>query len=769
MGADLKKPPNPSAPKTRSEDAESEPILKMAEREDWALFRTVEGLAQKAGVPVKRLRRLVLKELADNGLDNPGAEVWVEQLGADAYVIDDNGPGLDGSPEEIASLFSIRRPMRSSKLLRLPQRGALGNGLRVVAGAVLASDGSLTVTTRGRRIKLRPQADGSTRVIRVTRAKSKTGTRVEIRFGSEIPADAGALSWAETAILFPGIYTGKSSPWWYDVPSFHELILAHGEQPLRALIATLDGCSGGKAGEILSAAGLERAICRNVTRGQATSLLKAAREHARPVTAQRLGQVGRDAFPSYSYAREYGAADNIPFVVEAWACKIGDDNDEINLTTLVNRTPVTNQIEGGRTSKKYINLHGCNLHYYLEDTPKKGSYKIVINLMTPHCPILSDGKAPNFEPFFTEIASALRKATKSAQRAAPKDKRKTQKTVVLNSLDDAIADVSGGGRYRFNERQIYYRIRDTVREETGRPLTIGNFKAIITDYEDERGEIPRMYREPRGSIYHPHRRETISLGTLMVEEYERPIWTFNKLLYIEKEGFSEALKDTGWPERHDCSLISSKGFSTRAARDLVDKLAKHNEPITIFCVHDADAFGTMIYQTFQEATKARGARKIKIVNLGLEPWEAVEADLAVEDVEEMEKYKAVAGYVLARDDGEYWKEWLQTHRVELNAMTTPQFIEWLDAKMEGQVGKLLPPNDVLTAELEVNLEDRVRKTLIEQILREAGLDRQITEALARISRPDADSLAGGIREMYEKSPENEWRNYIGRVADTLTR
>ena len=29
----------------------------------------------------------------------------------------------------------------------------------------------------------------------------------------------------------------------------------------------------------------------------------------------------------------------------------------------------------------------------------------------------------------------------------------------------------------------------------------------------------------------------------MVEEYERPVWTFNKLLYIEKEGVSEALKE----------------------------------------------------------------------------------------------------------------------------------------------------------------------------------------------------------------------------------
>jgi hypothetical protein len=39
--------------------------------------------------------------------------------------------------------------------------------------------------------------------------------------------------------------------------------------------------------------------------------------------------------------------------------------------------------------------------------------------------------------------------------------------------------------------------------------------------------------------------------------------------------------------------------------------------------------------------------------------------------------------------GRDWEEWLQTHRVELNAMTTPQFIEWLDRKMaEHGDGKL---------------------------------------------------------------------------------
>ena len=64
--------------------------------------------------------------------------------------------------------------------------------------------------------------------------------------------------------------------------------------------------------------------------------------------------------------------------------------------------------------------------------------------------------------------------------------------------------------------------------------------------------------------------------------------------------------------------------------------------MTVFCVHDADAYGTMIHQTFQEATRARGARKVTIVNLGLEPWEAIADGLAVENVDRGEKHKPVA-------------------------------------------------------------------------------------------------------------------------------
>ena len=97
----------------------------------------------------------------------------------------------------------------------------------------------------------------------------------------------------------------------------------------------------------------------------------------------------------------------------------------------------------------------------------------------------------------------------------------------------------------------------------------------------------------------------------------------------------------------------------------------------------------MIYQTLQEATKARGARKIEIVNIGLEPWEAVEMDFDVEKFEQGEtksgedQFRPVAQYVVDYDaeHGDDWADWLQTKRIELNAMTTPELIEWLDRKM----------------------------------------------------------------------------------------
>ena len=93
-------------------------------REDWTLFRTLSTLCQKAGVSPDHLRRVVVKELTDNALDaSDSARIGQTEDGG--YFVQDEGPGIPGSPDEIAALFSLNRRLTSSKLERLPSRGAL--------------------------------------------------------------------------------------------------------------------------------------------------------------------------------------------------------------------------------------------------------------------------------------------------------------------------------------------------------------------------------------------------------------------------------------------------------------------------------------------------------------------------------------------------------------------------------------------------------------------------------------------------------------------
>jgi hypothetical protein len=72
-------------------------------------------------------------------------------------------------------------------------------------------------------------------------------------------------------------------------------------------------------------------------------------------------------------------------------------------------------------------------------------------------------------------------------------------------------------------------------------------------------------------------------------------------------------------------------------------------------------------------------------------------------------------------------------------------------------GKMIPPPDVIEQEPEERLEAKMRADITERILREADLEGQIAKAMARIERPSGGALASGVRRLYERAPEMEWR------------
>jgi hypothetical protein len=330
------------------------------------------------------------------------------------------------------------------------------------------------------------------------------------------------------------------------------------------------------------------------------------------------------------------------------------------------------------------------------------------------------------------------------------------------------------GTGRCSQRQLFYAVREKVNPQLppkpdGSPSELNwkYFCDVVTDHEAEHGDIPGLTRDPRGTLYHPHTREAIPLGTRAVENYKRPEWTFNKILYCEKEGFIETMKAVGWPERNDCALATSKGFASRATRDVFDALGETDELIMFFCVHDADAYGTMIYQTLQGATRARAARKVKVINLGLEPAQAVEMGLEPEDVAESDGEKAVADYV-----PDEWREWLQTHRVELNAMTSRQFIDWVDAGIAPYAGKLIPPLEVITGRVAKQVEAVVRADETERVLAEAGIDGLVARkvaALAPAVEAAGRTITRDVARALKRNPQEPWSAPAVRIAGRIAR
>ena len=735
----------------------------LTEQPDWTAFRSLSTLTRQAGVPTEHLARLVAKELADNALDKSGACEYGMLEGRTFYIANP-GEGIPGTDADIARLFSIGRPLVSSKLLRLPTRGALGNGLRVVAGAVLASGGSLTVSTSGRTLRLTPKDDGTTSAENI-RPFEEEGTRIEVTLGRE--AGHIDLHWVRMAVLMalggPG-YKGATSPHWYDTESFFELLQASGERSVRDLIAELDGCSGKRAGEIAAAYKLRPV--NQLTREEASDLLCAARQNAKPVSPQRLGFVGPvDSFPE-SYANLTGVhalrsargkihAD-LPYVVEVWA----DFHHDGGLNVWVNRTPATGTIKA-YLQEGQLAVHGCGLTHLCGKVGKKLPC-IWLNITTPYMPITSAGKAPDLTPFLPAISETIEKAVSKAKRQQGTDREKTitEKDLILQNLEEGCKKAGGG--MRFSQRQLFYAIRAIAQKPD---MNWKNFCTVITDYEKEmEDDVPGMYRDPRGILYHPHLRQEIPLGTLAVERYTRPEWLFNKVLFIEKEGFFAALKEIQWPERNDCALLTSKGFASRAARDVIDLLGETDEEITFYCVHDADASGTLIYQALQEATRARPARRVKIENLGLEPEEALRMELEPERFTR-EKPAPVAEYV-----SQEWKEWLQTNRVELNAMSTPQFVAWLDSKFAQEAGKVIPPVDIMETQLREEISAQVKAALTETILQEANFEERTEQRIEELESTIAETLLTLTEEIttaLEDVPENLWTEPVKTIAEEI--
>src|SRR5262249_24089804 len=116
--------------------------------------------------------------------------------------------------------------------------------------------------------------------------------------------------------------------------------------------------------------------------------------------------------------------------------------------------------------------------------------------------------------------------------------------------------------------------------------------------------------------------------------------------------------------------------------------------------------------------------------------------------------------------------WLQTHRVELNAMPTWQFLGWLDAKVASHRGKVIPPAGVMADRLARGVEESLREIITERVLTEAGVDELVDRAMGARSGligAAAGTLVGEVTEALAEAPQDPWSAPVGRIAGTIAR
>jgi hypothetical protein len=403
----------------------------------------------------------------------------------------------------------------------------------------------------------------------------------------------------------------------------------------------------------------------------------------------------------------------------------------------------------------------------------------------------------------SDIVNAIREGTKKWTRTrkaegrnpASRSYRRARMTRERGvSFKDAAAQImraaylkaSGNNTLPANARQIMYAARDHIQKATGRSLESNYFTQTLLPNYIEENHITDwdVVYDARGHFSEPHDgNDTFGIGTLEVRDYladlddpsivdaklsqakvktSGPAGNFGAVLFIEKEGFSPLIERARIAEKYDVAIMSTKGMSVTAARALVDDMCfEHDIPLLL--LHDFDKSGFSIAGTLQRDTRRYEFRNsIEVIDLGLSLAD-VEAMGLESEYQHHPKGKKSALIANLRKNGaserdiafmfEGFEGPRCTRRVELNAMTSPQFIAFVERKLrENKVTKIVPDKDLLV-KVCIGLE----------------MGRRLEQAVAKLV-PDMkgfkppDDLERRVRMLLKKKPHIRWDAALAMIV-----
>jgi DNA topoisomerase 6 subunit A-like protein len=237
-----------------------------------------------------------------------------------------------------------------------------------------------------------------------------------------------------------------------------------------------------------------------------------------------------------------------------------------------------------------------------------------------------------------------------------------------------------------------------------------------------------------------------------------PEYRYSAVLFIEKEGFDELWSAAQISERYDIGLMSTKGLSVGAARRLVDDLAGRG--VRVFVMHDFDLSGFKIFGTLGTDSKVHTFQnEVDVVDIGLRLADVERLSLQHEPVKIEGNWSAHAATLKRHGATEAEIRFLMKDRVELNMMTAPVFVEFLEGKFaEHGIKKVIPAAKVLEAHARRIIEQDLAQELIEKSL------PKIQKEAKAVQLPK--DFLGQVKALLAISPELSWDMALAQIIRT---
>jgi DNA topoisomerase VI subunit B len=315
------------------------------------------------------------------------------------------------------------------------------------------------------------------------------------------------------------------------------------------------------------------------------------------------------------------------------------------------------------------------------------------------------------------------------------------KEAAYDVMEEAYMAASDSDTLPANARQVMYAARGKIQERTGKQLNDAYFtQVLLPDYIAENDADWDVVYDDRGHFREPHTGLVFGLGTLAVRQYlseigkpklqgpqlkpasietRGPHGCFGAVMFIEKEGFDPLWESVNLRERFDISIKSTKGMSVTAVRQLADEMCgRYGIPLLV--LHDFDKSGFSILGTLRNDTRRYTYKnQITVIDLGLRMDDI--GDLQSEDVfdrgDEDKRYANLVGNGATQEEAEFLLE----RRVELNAMTSRQLIDFVERKLwEHGIGKVIPDENELGDAYRLFAHGREAAQIIEHELAKLG-------------------------------------------------